>query len=279
MVRNISIGGSARIGRRIAVGGDISAGGSIHIKHDLRVDGWLDAPNLRNPAKGLYATLEELEEAHRFPRPGSWALVGKSLPATLYVASGRKWVSTGTLTGTPVVAPVASEPGDIASELCSCRGALDALDLRLDEAEKTADEAFDRASANGILPFDGFNPLRPGARPTSGVWFVPPTAGSPGNFWVISSPFGLTADDYNDVDASTSGNPELSPARTDCLYRCGASIYAFDGERLLTVASAPVELGSAAEAQAMAEAGLMQPGQLYCVVDSETRMVNSFYLG
>ncbi|MDE7179858.1 MAG: hypothetical protein K2N88_01490, partial [Muribaculaceae bacterium] len=83
--------------------------GRARVGHDLRVDGWLDAPNIKGPNKGMFVSAERLREAYPRPRPGWWALVGLSLPAPLWVAEpneyGRTdWVNTGSEAGNPTVA-------------------------------------------------------------------------------------------------------------------------------------------------------------------------------
>lgn len=65
------------------------------VKGDLRVEGWLDAPNIRGFHKGLFPTIESLFAAYPRPLPGWAALVGSSLPADVYVASQSTWTATG----------------------------------------------------------------------------------------------------------------------------------------------------------------------------------------
>lgn len=90
-----SIEGDMALGRHAAIGGDASIKGSARIGHNLRVDGWLDARNVRGCDKGLHASLQALEQAYPRPRAGWWALVGTTLPATLYVVEEGCWASTG----------------------------------------------------------------------------------------------------------------------------------------------------------------------------------------
>lgn len=69
------------------------------IKEDLRVEGWLEAPNIRPFLKGLFTTTDALCAAYPHPLTGWAALVGKSLPAALYVAEAGRWVATGDTAG------------------------------------------------------------------------------------------------------------------------------------------------------------------------------------
>lgn len=87
--------GSLAVGRNIYAGGSAVVHGSAHIRRDLRVEGWLDAPNVKRDSKGLFLTPEALAEAYPWPEPGWWALVGTTLPADLYVESEGLWTATG----------------------------------------------------------------------------------------------------------------------------------------------------------------------------------------
>lgn len=69
------------------------------IKEDLRVEGWLEAPNIRPFLKGLFASVESLMATYPRPLAGWAALVGTSLPAPLYVAAEGRWQATGDTAG------------------------------------------------------------------------------------------------------------------------------------------------------------------------------------
>lgn len=86
---NISASKDVTVGRNVRVRGNSVFG------HNVRVDGWLDAPNIRGAFKGLYADEATLCEAYPKPQPGWYALVGDTLPAAVYRVDGDKWVATG----------------------------------------------------------------------------------------------------------------------------------------------------------------------------------------
>ncbi|MDE6217855.1 MAG: hypothetical protein K2F64_02515 [Muribaculaceae bacterium] len=65
------------------------------IEGDLRVEGWLEAPNIRGFLKGMFLSHSDLEAAYPHPLPGWAALVGTSLPAPVYVSSEGRWVASG----------------------------------------------------------------------------------------------------------------------------------------------------------------------------------------
>ncbi len=98
-----SIDGDMMVGRHSTVGGDMTVQGNARISHNLRVEGWIDAPNIRGAGKGLFPDIETLERSYPSPQPGWWALVGKGLPAAVYtgvLTQGRlRWVATGEESG------------------------------------------------------------------------------------------------------------------------------------------------------------------------------------
>lgn len=92
---NKDIQGSQTVSRHQVVGGNASVGGSMVVGHNLFVKGWLDAPNIKYPCKGLYATEEELKKAHPRPMPGWFALIGDTLPAQIWCVVKGERVWTG----------------------------------------------------------------------------------------------------------------------------------------------------------------------------------------
>lgn len=80
---------------------EITGEGCFH--GDVRVEGWLEAPNIRGFLRGMYATEEELCRIIPRPRSGWAALVGKSLPARVYLATEGRWEATGATGGAPLL--------------------------------------------------------------------------------------------------------------------------------------------------------------------------------
>lgn len=89
------IDGDVAVGRNIAAGGDANVQGSARVGHDLIVEGYLVAKNIKSPCKGLFKTADILKECFPRPHDGWWAMVGTSVPASVYVAEGGEWVATG----------------------------------------------------------------------------------------------------------------------------------------------------------------------------------------
>lgn len=85
------IDGDVAVGRNVSAGGDANVQGSARIGHNLRVEGWLDAPNIAGPCMGLWLTLDDLKAEWPRPRNGWYALVGMEIPASLYRAHDGIW--------------------------------------------------------------------------------------------------------------------------------------------------------------------------------------------
>lgn len=87
-----TISGDVAIGRHVYTGGDANVAGSATIKGNVKVDGWLDAKNIKYANKGLFPTEDKLKEAYPEPKRGWYALVGASIPAQVYIVVDGKWV-------------------------------------------------------------------------------------------------------------------------------------------------------------------------------------------
>lgn len=98
------IDGDVTVGRHVTTGGNATVRGNAKVGHNLRVEGWLDAPNIKGPNKGLYKSVTKLREAYPRPQDGWCALVGDTLPAQLYIAENGAWVAQKNADGTPKLA-------------------------------------------------------------------------------------------------------------------------------------------------------------------------------
>lgn len=94
-IKTTQIDGDFSVGRNVAIGGKARVAGSATIGHNLKVEGWLDAPNIKNTNKGIFTALEKLEAAFPAPKDGWLAGVGTSTPFDAYVAENGEWVATG----------------------------------------------------------------------------------------------------------------------------------------------------------------------------------------
>ena len=106
-IKNNEIEGNATIGRHVAVGGNATIQGNANVKKNLKVEGWLEAKNIKGANKGLFASLTHLSQAYPQPHDGWFAGVpaseqdisdlgltaqaGKAL-YRMYVGIGGEWV-------------------------------------------------------------------------------------------------------------------------------------------------------------------------------------------
>ena len=118
---NMSVGGN------LTVGGKAKVRGSVTVGHNLHVEGWLDAPNLKGASKGLFGSVDELKQAYANPRAGWWALVGDSLPADIYIVEAGEWQATGKKGGNPTidVSRYESEVEGLKDEIQTVQGEID----------------------------------------------------------------------------------------------------------------------------------------------------------
>lgn len=92
---NKAIGGSMDVGKKLAVGLDINVGRNGRVGGDFRIEGWLEARNIKGAFKGLYEDLDSLRRAWPKPKAGWWAIVGATVPGPLFIEKERQWVATG----------------------------------------------------------------------------------------------------------------------------------------------------------------------------------------
>lgn len=99
------IDGDVSVGRNVAMGGRATVAGNVKIGHNLKVEGWLEAPNIKDTNKGLFATSTALASSYPSPKVGWWALVGDSSPFAVYRCNtAGTWSDTsGTVTVTPEI--------------------------------------------------------------------------------------------------------------------------------------------------------------------------------
>ena len=164
--------GDISVGRHAVVGGDAKVCGGVTVGKNLKVEGWLDAKNLKAANKGVFLNEESLKKAYPVPKDGWWALVGDTLPAALWVAADGEWGNTG---GTGGDILLESEVlADIKERLTRAQEGVDAAttknaeqDNRLANAEVLSTKQNERLlnyvypklyqlnEGAGALPFDG----------------------------------------------------------------------------------------------------------------------------
>lgn len=98
-IKTTQIDGDVSVGRNVAIGGGVIVQGRLHFKESVRIDGWLYAKNIQSANKGVFTSIEKLEETYPHPHDGWWAVVGTTIPGPIYVGDGGEWVATGGIGG------------------------------------------------------------------------------------------------------------------------------------------------------------------------------------
>ena len=104
-IKTTELQGDVSVGRHVDIGGNANVQGNTLIKKNLKVEGWLDAKNIKGANKGVFTTIDSLREA--YPNgtlhDGSWAIVGGTLPGELWFVYGGQWVDSGKTAGSVTV--------------------------------------------------------------------------------------------------------------------------------------------------------------------------------
>lgn len=104
-IKTTQIDGDVSVGRNVTIGGKGSVAGNFTVGHNLKVDGWLDAKNIKGANKGVFTDITSLRTAYpdgTLP-DGSWAIVGGTLPGELWYVNGGAWVDSGKTAGNVTV--------------------------------------------------------------------------------------------------------------------------------------------------------------------------------
>ena len=102
-IKTTELEGDLSVGRHLGVGGNANVRGNATIKKNLKVEGWLDAKNIKAANRGVFTSVEALRKVFPTPQDGWWALVGSSFPAPVYTAINGSWVETGGTGGNPTI--------------------------------------------------------------------------------------------------------------------------------------------------------------------------------
>lgn len=169
--RGTQIDGDVTIGHNAHIGGKVEVAGGISVGRDLRVYGWLDAPNIKGPSKGLFKTEAKLLTTYPKPHNGWWALV--ATPKTsdhlgqLYIAEGGHWVAQVDGNGEPILkgAPILDSEGimqdvlkiteTIEADKKKSAEAIETVKRDVTTAKKSVETLEgSKGQANGISPLD-----------------------------------------------------------------------------------------------------------------------------
>lgn len=131
------IDGDVAVGRNVSAGGNAVVRGCATIGHNLKVEGWLHAPNIKGACKGYFWSLTDLNDAYPAPADGDYAFVSESgLPGPIYIAKNGVWTDSGK-TGGPELD--INDIDDLRKEVAEYSGSIDAID----KAQETLRADFD----------------------------------------------------------------------------------------------------------------------------------------
>lgn len=136
-IKNTQIDGDVSVGRNVAIGGRFTSQGGGLVKGNLKVEGWLEARNIKGANKGMFTTVEKLRAAYPHPHDGWWAIVGDTLPGPIYVGDGGKWVATGKTGGNPTVDSYAIQK--LQEDVADLQTEIDTLEDDITDVLRTED--------------------------------------------------------------------------------------------------------------------------------------------
>lgn len=149
---NQNIEGHLAVSGNVTVGGNTKVRGDAKFSHNLRVEGWLDAPNVKGPSKGVFMSEADLKAAYEKPNAGWWAVVVSGNTGRMYVCIGGEWVQTETtfdnlqIDGGGLEPFIAELRADVAEE-AAVRDETDKALQSAIETEASARAAADQAEA------------------------------------------------------------------------------------------------------------------------------------
>lgn len=117
-----NIDGDISIGRNANVGSNAVVRGCVTVGHNLKVEGWLDAPNIKGACKGYFLDTTDLNAAYPTPMEGDYAFVGAGLPASIYIAKNGVWIDSGEEGGPDV------DINGLTEKVTEFAGSIDAID-------------------------------------------------------------------------------------------------------------------------------------------------------
>lgn len=131
------IDGDVAVGRNVSAGGNAVVRGCVTIGHNLKVEGWLHAPNIKGACKGYFLSLTDLNDAYPAPADGDYAFVSESgLPGPIYIAKNGVWTDSGKTGGSTLDI---NDIDDLRKEVAEYSGSIDAID----KAQETLRADFD----------------------------------------------------------------------------------------------------------------------------------------
>lgn len=133
MAENSSnISGGLSVGGTLSVGGKATVSGSVVVGHNVKIEGWLEAKNIKGPNKGVFLTRTALQAAYPNPQNGWFAGVGENIPCALFVGVNGEWVATGG------EMEISASMGTYEQQLQELQASLQQVISKLGEIDETA---------------------------------------------------------------------------------------------------------------------------------------------
>ena len=132
------VDGDVQVENNVAVGGDGSISGGLTVGHNLKVEGWLEARNIRGVNKGVFPTYEALVAKYPVPQDGWYAGVAVTTDGETvfrcYVARAGQWTDTGGMLESAVeFVPLQESVNGLQDKVLDIRSAIIALGKTLSE--------------------------------------------------------------------------------------------------------------------------------------------------
>jgi hypothetical protein len=104
-------GGNIENVNNLSMSGNANIDGNAVVGHNLKVEGWLEAPNVKATNKGVFLTEAALQAAYPHPMDGwiAGVVVSGSNNVELYVATGGSWTDSQTTLPFTLDAPAISD--------------------------------------------------------------------------------------------------------------------------------------------------------------------------
>ena len=256
-VKENKIEGDAIISGDVTTGGGVVANGSSVFKKNLKVEGWLEANNIRGANKGAFSDVEKLKEYYPNPKNGWWALVkisGNETTANfaVYLVGSDGWYDSGKifnsvsisidevdLEGNAVIASLIADIEEVRSDLSkesSNRAAAD------DNLSKHIARLENSLESLGIKPFDGFVAIT-----SSDI--MPDVALQYSEVVFNEETQTFIYKDYDGKyyrmsreDAMYGESSEYGVIPKKGLYSCKDGIYKWDGSNMLAIVEVPTKV-------------------------------------
>ncbi|MBR1543802.1 MAG: hypothetical protein IJ626_02780 [Muribaculaceae bacterium] len=149
-IKTKQIDGDVSLGRNATLGGRVRVAGSVSVGHNLKVEGWLEAPNIKSTNKGVFKTYEDMKKA--YPKPQTGWIAGVLKPEetegaetkaefTVYVGYGGEWCSTGkTMEFSLDDYTLKTEVQELSEDLAETNEVVEGLVPKVEELEKTVND-------------------------------------------------------------------------------------------------------------------------------------------